>query len=204
MDERELVDLLRLGHEIPGVEFKGPGPRTDRLLFAKVVRAVLGMANRRSGGHVIVGVEDSDPMNSTGMTTEDLTTWTFDEVSEQVGAYADPFVDLRLEHRSVELLKGVASLVVVEVEEFAYVPILCKKDYNHQQKTSLRNGGCYIRRRGQAETIEIPNHSEMRELLDLATEKGIRRFNEMAARSGLNAAGIDSAQRYREEQDSFE
>lgn len=53
----QFVELLALGHEQQGVEFKGPGPRTDKYLQGKVLRAILGMANRRDGGHIIIGVE---------------------------------------------------------------------------------------------------------------------------------------------------
>ncbi len=54
MDDEEFAQRLALGHETRGTEFKGPGLQSDRRLVAQVVRAVLGMANRRDGGSSLV------------------------------------------------------------------------------------------------------------------------------------------------------
>ncbi len=64
MTDQEFDTLLHRGYETNGVEFKGPGKRTDRAFLAQVVRAILGMANRRDGGLVIIGVEPTtlDPI----------------------------------------------------------------------------------------------------------------------------------------------
>ena len=68
MTDEEFAQLLALSHEISGVEFKGPGARSDRRLFARVVRAALGMANRRDGGTVVIGVEDTgSSLNPVGL-----------------------------------------------------------------------------------------------------------------------------------------
>ena len=67
------------GYEINAVEFKGPGARTDKPFFAKVVKAVLGMASRRDGGLVIIGVEDKQ-WEPVGLNDDELATWSnFDE-----------------------------------------------------------------------------------------------------------------------------
>ena len=169
MKEQEFQQLLSLAHETPGVEFKAPGPRTDRNRFAKVVRAVLALSNRRNGGTVIIGVEDDgQALKAIGVSKADLATWRHEDISGAISAYADPFVTLNTEHRSY----GGKYFVVIEIEEFAEVPVLCKRDY----PGVLREGACYIRRRGRIESSEIPNSTEMRELLDLATEKVLRRF----------------------------
>ena len=163
---------MSLGHEITGAEYKGPGPRTDKHLLAKVARAVLALSNRRNGGRVIIGVEDDgQSLTPTGLTATDLDTWRHEDVSGAVSAYADPFVTLHTSHIQFD---G-KDFVVIEVEEFEEVPVVCKKSY----PDVLRDGACYVRRRGRVESSEIPNSSEMRELLDLATEKAIRRFHRL-------------------------
>jgi hypothetical protein len=48
--EEDFAKLLARGYESRGVEFKGPGIRTEKLFLARVVRAILGMANSRDGG----------------------------------------------------------------------------------------------------------------------------------------------------------
>jgi len=53
--EEDFARLLVLQHELPGVEFKSPGPRGEKALFHLVVRAALGMANRRDRGLFLEG-----------------------------------------------------------------------------------------------------------------------------------------------------
>jgi len=71
MTEEEFAEIIALGREQASVEFKGPGLRTDKHLFAKVTRAVLGMANLRDGGRVVVGIEEQQ----TGLVLTGLTLW---------------------------------------------------------------------------------------------------------------------------------
>lgn len=175
MTEQELKQILSIGHELRGVEFKGPGPMTDKHLFARVVRAVLGMSNRRDGGNVVVGVDEiDDQLRPTGLTDADLATWTYDDLMDKVASYADPFVELDYD---VLRLDGKA-LVVITVHEFREVPVICRKDYPEV----LRQGACYVRSRRKPETSEIPTQTEMRELLDLATEKNLGKLTHLFAR----------------------
>ena len=71
--------------------------------------------------------------------------------------------------------------MVIQVEEFADVPVLCKRDY----PDVLRAGACYVRPRRKPETTDIPTYADMRDLLDLAIEKGVRRLLAQAQRAGL-------------------
>ena len=82
MTDQELAELIALGHETRGVEFKGPGRSSNREVMAVVVRAVLGMANRRDGGRVIIGIEDNAAiLTPVGLSAAELTTWRFDDVA---------------------------------------------------------------------------------------------------------------------------
>lgn len=58
MTDDEFAALIEIGAEQRHVEFKGPNPITDKHFIHKVVRAILGMANRRDGGYVVIGEED--------------------------------------------------------------------------------------------------------------------------------------------------
>src|SRR5688572_9490629 len=98
MKEQEFRELLARGYERPGVEFKGPGTRRDRPLFAKIARAVLGMANRRDGGLVIIGVDDNaGVLHPTGLSADALSTWKYDDVAVDLSRYTDPNVTFDLE-----------------------------------------------------------------------------------------------------------
>ena len=166
---------MNRGHEAYGVEFKGPGRRTDKAFLAKVIRAVLGMANRRDGGAVIIGVED-ETLEPGGLEEDQADTWTHDALATNVNEYASPSVSFDFERK---LYLG-HTLVIIEVHEFAEIPILCSKPYNPTNVKGadpiLRRGACYVRSRHKPETSEIPSAEEMRELLELAIDKGVRRF----------------------------
>ena len=98
MTDQEFAQIITLGHETRGIELKGPGPLSNRRLAAQVVRAVLGMANRRDGGRVIIGVEDnSGVINPVGLSSSDLATWNYDDVAARIAVYADPGVEFDLE-----------------------------------------------------------------------------------------------------------
>jgi predicted HTH transcriptional regulator len=136
------------------------------------------MANRRDGGRVIIGVEGNDnTLNPVGFSDVDLPAWNYDDVADQIARYADPSVSFELEVK--EYNGGI--YIVLEVAEFTDIPVLCKRAYDNV----LRNGACYVRTRRKPETTEIPTQADMRDLLDLAIEKGVRRSLEWAQRVGL-------------------
>ena len=170
--------IVALGHELSGVEVKSPGPVSNRRLVAQVVKAILGMCNRRDGGTVIIGVEDSQgALKPIGLAETDLDEWRYDALSDQVARYADPSVSFSLDVKEYE---G-NSYVVIEVEEFIDIPVLCKRAFDDV----LRDGACYVRPRRKPETSDIPTQADMRDLLDLAIEKGVTQFLARARRVGL-------------------
>lgn len=180
MTDDDLAQLIQLGHETRSVEFKEPGARTDRVLLAKVVRAMLAMANLRGGGVVIVGVHEAD--NKTlvplGVDAESEATWLdYDAVCGAVSGFAEPSVAFDVEPRVYEGKR----FVVISVEEFAEVPVICKKPNpagleQGASREILKAGAVYVRSRRKPESVPVPTHEDMRELIDLATEKAVWRF----------------------------
>lgn len=198
MTDEEFQQVISLRHELHGVEFKGPGPRSDAPFLAKVIRAALGMANRRDGGVIVIGVaETAQGLHPEGLNPGDLTTWSYDAVAAGIAPYVDPKIDFELE---VHQHQG-ASYVVLLVEEFDDIPVLCARDY----QPDLRKGGLYVRTRRQPETTEVPSQTEMRELLDLAAEKRVRSFLATAQRVGLQQGPTskNDEQRFQEQLQDF-
>ena len=194
MTDEEFVQIVTLGHELSGVEFKGPGPLTDSGLTAQVVRAMIGMANRRDGGNVIIGVSEQDnSLNPIGINGDELSTWSYDNLADQVARYADPSITFELEIKEYNL----NQFVVLAVEEFDDIPVLCKRAHS----SVLRDGACYVRTRRKPETSELPTQTEMRDLLSLATEKGVRRYIEQLERLGIIA--LPSVTLQTEDENSF-
>lgn len=180
MDVSQFSELIARGREQRGVEFKGPGSRkSDKHLVAKIVRACLSMANNRDGGIVIVGVDEdsNDVLALTGLTENQLKTWKHDELADTLATYADPSISFEVTQLSYQ---G-RSFVAIEVEEFEDIPVLCKRDY----PDVLRSGACYVRTRRKPETAEVPTQEDMRDLLELAVEKGVRRFMTIAHSAGV-------------------
>ena len=81
---------------------------------------------------------------------------------------------------------------------FADIPVLCKRDY----QDVLRSGACYVRSRRKPETTEIPTQADMRDLLELATEKKLRERLAQMERVGmiiLPSASLQSTERFERE-----
>ncbi len=189
LTDEQFAELVTLRYEPRGLEFKGARRRTDRLFFARVTRAALGMANLRDGGRIIIGVDEQEGvLNPAGLSAGDLATWRYDDVAAGFAAYADPALDFDLH---VHEYQG-RRFVVLEIHEFDELPVLCKLTYQEpppSHQVILRDGACYVRSRRKPETSEIPTQAEMRELLDLAIEKGVRRFIARARAVGLELPG---------------
>ncbi|HEX9988029.1 MAG TPA: RNA-binding domain-containing protein [Chloroflexia bacterium] len=181
----ELIALLV--HEQRGIEVKGPGLRTDRQLAAKVVRAALSMSNRRTGGLIIIGIDEQNgAFTPTGLSDVELATWRYDDVSTLFALYADPPISFRLEVR----VHNEQRFVLLNIDEFSDIPVLCRRDND----PVLREGACYVRSRRRPETAEIPSHADMRDLIELATEKGIKRFLGQMQTGGISISEVVQAQ----------
>ena len=183
MTDAEFLDILRRGYETRRVECKAAGPRTDKQLLARVARAVMGMANLRDGGLVIIGVnDDHGSLSEGGLNVNDLKTWKYDDVKSSLAEFMSPTADIDIEQFDC----NGRTYVLIHVDEFVEVPLLCARDYQAAGGTMVvRRGACYVRSRRKTETAEIATYEEMRELLDLAIDKGVARFLARARRSGL-------------------
>jgi predicted HTH transcriptional regulator len=175
---RFAAEIATLVRETHGVEFKSSSSAEDKASIARVARAAMAMSHRPNGGFVVVGVsEDAAGLHFDGVAANALQTWVPDTVADRLFAYADPPIAFSL---SVAAYDG-KPFVVFDVEEFAEIPIICKKDY----PGILQAGAVYVRPRRKPESVPIPTAADMRDLLDLATEKMSRRLLATAERVGL-------------------
>ncbi len=185
----EVEQYLALGHETRSFEVKGPGSLGDKAFCAKVARAVMAMGNLRDGGLVCLGIDEPRmaPMMP-GLAAPQLQEWSdFDDVSDALARYSDPPVTFEL--HPLVLSSGV-SIVVIELAEFETAPHICKRDYPEV----LRRGTVYVRPRGKPESVPVPTHGDMRELLDLAITKGVREFIRRAGAAGIALPEVDTPQ----------
>ena len=175
MTEAELYELVALG-EARGVELKGPISLKDEA-SVKVMRAAMALANRRDGGYIIVGVSESkgSPPEYTGLDEGQAGSWTYDDLADQLELYASPRIQFSVEEVAIES----KTFVAIRVAEFEDVPVICKTETG-----STRAGACYVYPMGKAETRHIPSEQDMRDLLDRATEKQLRRLLARVGRAG--------------------
>lgn len=200
----EFSVLVSASHESYSVEFKTAGLRTSGYFFATIARACLGLANIRDGGWVIIGVNESEGvLDLIGLDEAQRTSWIpRDAVIEGINKYADPPLQIEVYERIFED----KTFLVIEVGEFAELPVLCRTGYNEQSRGQIREilraGACYVRNRRKPATTEIPSQTEMRELLDLAIQKGVRRFIERVQAAGISVTGavaLTDEDRFREQ-----
>lgn len=176
----ELENLLAQDHELRPLEVKGPAGIEDKSFVARVARAVMAMGNLRDGGLVVIGVADPQVAAMLpGLDAAQLAEWSdFDRVSAALAKYSDPPVSFELH---VFTLSSGATVVVLEVEEFEHDIHICKKSY----QGILQDGHTYVRPRGEPRSVMVPSSADMRELHNLAIDKGVREFVRRAGAAGL-------------------
>jgi predicted HTH transcriptional regulator len=146
--------------------------------MAKVTKTILAMSNLRDGGHIVIGVEEipgsGGRYEPKGVTHEHLQAFSHDDVADWVRDYADPPA---LFDCSVVTLDGM-DFFVIAVSAFEEFPVICTRSYAEV----LSEGAVYVRSRsGRPRSEPVSRYVDMRELLDLAVERGVRRFYQMQA-----------------------
>jgi hypothetical protein len=194
---KERVDAARdRALEAPDVDFKESALWDD--LKWKIVKAVLGMGNLRGGGLVIVGVsEREDVWEFQGAQTDHLDSFDSDVIADLLDKYVSPGAKVEVvlhEHRE-------KTYLVFDIGEFDQLPFICKR-----YGLNLDRGAVYIRPlSGRPRTERVRSAEGMRDLLDMAAEKGARRILERMERLGrlpvieVPAAEDVDRQRYDEE-----
>lgn len=170
---RELLELV--AHESRTKEFKSPFVWNDPnscWLKEKTIRAILGMANTKTGGNIIVGVEERlGKLIFTGLNEEQLSSFTnFDLIKDVVDSFSYSGINF-------EVGKGEFNnhhYVVFRVSEFLEIPAICKR--NGQKKEVLCKDDIYSRAKtGKPSTIKA-TELELREIIEMAADKNISKL----------------------------
>lgn len=186
MNIENFESIVELGRERRNIEFKSSNPWTDPEFKAKLVKSVLAFTNVRDGGWIIIGVsQNGDSFSFDGMKEEDIATYGEETMASVFAEYADPFVRVNLDTIEYEE----KTFLVITVKEFVSIPVICKRDGT----ANLRRGAIYTRTHRIPESAEVPSQTEMREILDMATEKKIREYLLMRERSGDRSKITDDA-----------
>lgn len=177
-DAPDVSALIAAGRESANLEYKESAPWSA--LRVNLIRTVLGMANTRGGGHIVIGVDERDggAFRPNGMSDEHVDAFpTEEDLRATVNGFAQPFVELLLD----ECEHDGKRFLVITVPEFELEPVLCMKAEGHR----LQEGKLYVRSMRKPETVEVRNPTDMRALLALATEKALATQLRSLARAGV-------------------
>lgn len=177
-DGPDIDALIAAGRESAGLEYKRSA--SWNALRVKLIQTVLGMANTRGGGRIVIGVDERDGgvFNPGGMSDEHIASFpTEEKLRAAVNGFAQPFVDLLLD----ECEHDGKRFLVITVPEFELEPVLCMKAEGQR----LQEGKLYVRSTRMPETVEVRNPTDMRALLRLATQKALRQEVEQLRDLGL-------------------
>lgn len=150
------------------LEFKGSYTWEENKY--KVVRAVLALSNQQHGGEIFIGIkEENNKGVPVGLTPEVENTYKHDHINVVINEYAEPAVAVRLE----QVTSNDKRFLIIKVPEYDYLPIICKKNYQDPAtgKQLLQEGTIYHRKKGDNRSYNQWTVSEMREFINLATNK---------------------------------
>ena len=183
-DAGKMMRHMELRHwlEKEDLEFKSGMAWDD--LRSRIVKAALGMANLQGGGYIIVGVRenrDGAAHEIDAMPAEIARTYSPDDMSEYLNAHADPDIDVEV----VRFKHDEGYVVAIKVHEFRETPVICKKAIDGYVKRDV----LYCRS-PKPETVPV-NGKIMREVIDMAVDKGIVRQAGRVRSYGIRQTSAD-------------
>lgn len=189
----EMNGYQRLRHEIQfaldrcqeqqRLDFKESQPWPT--LKFKLIKTIMAMANLRDGGLIIIGVSERDDIwTLTGISEQHLSTFTGDEVLEQVCKYASPEIALDI---VLHLATNDKQYLAINVHQFSECPVVCKchSPQDIPAKDKFSPGDFFIRPPGKPRTERITQATQLHDLLELSAEHRARRMLAAGNRIGL-------------------
>jgi len=169
MTTKQIEQLLEAGTETQRIDFK-ESCGWDVKSFAK---DILAFSNIRDGGYIIVGVKETlQGFEREGILEEHKDTYVFDVMKDQMTSFADPCVNFRVDFPKD---KGGIQYVVIYIHEFEEIPIICKRNSEDTKRSAV-----YFRNRDRRwESASVSNSYDMRDIIDRAAIKMMRRFNKL-------------------------
>ena len=183
MNAKELIELVSTSGEQRGIEIKQSIAWTDESAKIRITKTILGMSNIRGGGMAIIGfVQKSDgTFDPVGMTNSHFTSFVYDDLSEFVAKYADQYAIFTLD----KISGSGKDFILIRISEFESTPVICKRNYQVGKINELEAGAMYTRTRRKPETSKVMTSADLREILELASEKEARQLFERASAIGL-------------------
>jgi predicted HTH transcriptional regulator len=145
---------------------------------AELAKHVIGLSNRKDGGYLLIGVEDST-LVPVGLSDDEVASWDAARIHPWLAAFAVPAPVFQVIRGSLEDGKVLVALRVLPFDE---QPLVCTKTVSDTRNRPItREGALYIRNE-VTQTREVSTEAEMRELLGRAyAKRGERLLQEIKA-----------------------
>jgi len=192
--KEQLAMLLEAGYETRSIEFKSPFLWSDdnsKWLKEKVVRAVLGMTNTRSGGQIIIGVsEDNNRIILDGLTNKQLNSFNdYDGIKGFIDGFSYTGTIFDISCGSFENKK----FIIFTILEFYEIPVICKKD--GMERDILKKDIIYARSMKSPYSTIQATYLELREVIHMAVDK---ETYDLGKRGWVRKTRIDSEKFYKD------
>lgn len=184
MDVTGVIELIETIGKTRSQELKGSMNWNNQQTKFKITNSILAMSNIRNGGIIIFGANEMkdktyDPV---GLDLSDFQSFDIDNIPDHIGKYASPYATFRLE----KIDNGNKRFIVISIQEFDEFPVICKKAYYMDDKPELQVGDiCTRTRNTKPQSSKITSFLDMKDIIDLAIEKGVRLFVERTDKAGL-------------------
>src|SRR6266568_1794904 len=86
-----------------------------------------------------------------------------------------------------------------EIREFADYPVICSNDLVVGGTVVVVNGRMYCRSRRTIETTEVRTVEDLRDILEIAVDKGLNRYFRQRAIEDRVGKVVDDAERFRQQ-----
>lgn len=152
----------------------------------RLLKTIMGMANLRDGGLIVVGVaEKGTAWELTGIEASHLAAFDYDDITDQLSKYASPQVTVDIVIHDHDDGK---RYLAFHVHQFSDSPVVCRNNSPEdvKPKDRLASGEIYVRpTTGKPRTEKVTDAARLHDLLELAAEFRARRILEVGKRIGF-------------------
>ena len=191
-DLKGRIDLaLSRCQEQPWLDFKESQPW--QVLRWRLLKTIMGMSNLRDGGLILIGVaENGNNWKLTGIASDHLRDYDYDDITDQLSKYASPQVVVDIvvhEHDDSKLY------LAIHIHQFKDCPVVCRKNSSEdvKPKDRLLAGDIYVRpSSGKPRTEKVMDAFQIHDLLERAAEFRARKLLEIGKRIGFVPGQTDT------------
>lgn len=174
ISEEKIEQILEGNAESLNLEFKGEfNFEENTWARERLIRSVLALSNTRSGGVILIGVEESPEKIFVRKGISDAYLSIFRSKAEDLKSKIESFSSGPVNYEIGVGLYREKKFVLITVEEFRLNPIICRKTGEHSDRI-LEEGAIYIRTlKDKPSSIKLINSVDIQDFLERSSDKQI-------------------------------